>query len=715
MEMIQAIVKKGKVLVEEVPAPVVSKGYVLIKVVNSCISAGTEISSVVSSGRSLIKTAIEQPERVKKVIDMAKLEGIERTIFKIKDKLNSGLPTGYSASGIVIAIGDGVKNFKVGDAVAAAGAGLANHAEYIDVSENLVVRIPDGLSFVDASTVALGSIAMQGVRRADLKLGEFCVVVGTGILGLLSIQILRLSGVRIIGIDLDERRLGIAKRHGAEVVINPLEEDPVKIVDNFTGGYGADAVLFTAATSSSEPLSQSFRMCKKKGRVILVGVVGMEIKREDMYEKELDFLISTSYGPGRYDRVYEEKGCDYPYAYVRWTENRNMSEYLHLLRIGAISLKEMIEAIYPIERIADAFELIKTSKNKPLLVIIEYGNAELERLLSYLNHDRKIVLYQAPKTDKKIVNIALVGVGEYATNILLPNIETLKNKYKIHAVLNRTGHKAKAIAQQYHAKYATTNYDDILNDREIDLVIICSRHDSHAELTLKALQANKNVYVEKPLATKIEELEKIKAFYEAVTENKPVLFVGFNRRFSKYAQEIKRHIVKRINPLVIYYRMNAGFIPPDHWAHESGGRIVGEACHLIDLMTFFADSKIESVSFESFTPANTKYSSSDNKSIILKYRDGSVATIGYFSVGNKDFPKEYMEIHFDGKTIVMDDYKSLKGYGIKINEITIPISRKGHLEELERLYDTVTGKNPSWPIEFWDMVQTTETTFLVKD
>jgi predicted dehydrogenase/threonine dehydrogenase-like Zn-dependent dehydrogenase len=710
--MIQALIKKGRVLPETVPAPVVSKESVLIKVVNSCISAGTEMSGVVSSGKSLIKRALEQPENVKKVLNMVKSEGILQAYAKIKGKLDSDSPTGYSISGVVLAAGVGVSTFKAGDPVAAAGAGYANHAEYVDVPENLVVKMPPGMDFKTASSVALGSIAMQGVRRADLKLGEFCTVIGAGIIGLLSVQMLRLSGVRVAVSDFDARRLEIAKALGAELIINPGNENLLDVVYSWSNGYGVDAVLYTAATQSSEPLSQAFQMCKRKGRVVLVGVVGMEIKRQDMYSKELDFLISTSYGPGRYDKNYEEKGLDYPYSYVRWTENRNMTEYLRLVHSGAIKLDRLIDSVYPIEQVTEAFESFQKSANKPLMVLLDYGQPEPAQLETYLSHDRKVV-FQSNPVHRKVVNIALIGAGNFATGMHLPNIAKLPNKYRLHAVMNRTGHKAKAVAQQYQASYATTNYDDILNDRDVDLVLIATRHDSHAELALRALEAGKHVFVEKPLATSQEELDKIKAFYEGDAPDKPVLFTGFNRRFSKYAVEIKKNTDKRMNPLFIRYRMNAGYIPLDHWVHENGGRIVGEACHIIDLATALTNSAITSICVESLTPKTEKYSESDNKAITLKYADGSVASIEYFAVGSKDLGKEFMEVHFDGKSIILDDYKSLKGYGVKINEITTEISEKGQLEELLALNETLRGNKSEWPIALWDMVQTTEATFAI--
>ncbi len=711
--MKQALVKKGLVIGEEVPAPVVSEGSVLIKVVNSCISAGTELSGIMSSGTPLIKRIMKQPEKVAKTLNLARTEGISKVYQKVKGELDAGKPTGYSVSGVVIGVGKGADKFKISDRVAAAGGGIANHAEYVDVPVNLVVKIPNNLGFKEASTVTLGAIALHGARRADLRLGEFCVVFGTGILGLLTIQMLNASGIRVIAIDLDNKRLALAQEYGAERVINSQQEDPVSIVKNVTHRLGADAVIFTATTSSSKPLSQSFNMCRRKGKVVLVGVSGMEIERKDIYPKELDFLISTSYGPGRYDKSYEEKGIDYPYSYVRWTENRNLSEYLRLLKTGSLNIKAIIQKVFSIDQVTAAFNSLKQPEDKPLMVLLDYGLPEVNLLDQYRDHKRKIEI-RTSFADKDMINVALVGAGSFATSVHLPNLKNLSRKYKIYAISDKNGHTAKAIAEQYQASYATTNVEEILNDQNVDLVLICTRHDSHAEITLKALEKGKHVFVEKPLATSHDELKKIEDFYKnRQIENKPVLMVGFNRRFSPYAIEIKRHTKNRINPLFIHYRMNAGYISPDHWVHENGGRIVGEACHIIDLMTFFVGKPIISISYESLSPSTEHFNSSDNKSVILKYEDGSIATIEYFAIGNHKFPKEYMEVHFDEKTIVLDDYKKLKGFGCNIKEINSSISQKGHLEEWECLSNSLTGKFNGWPISLYDLIQTTQVSFLI--
>jgi len=711
--MKQALVKKGIVIGEEVPAPVVSEGSVLIKVVNSCISAGTEMSGVTSSGTPIIKRILKQPEKISKILNLVRSEGITKVYNQVKGELDAGKPTGYSLSGIIISVGKGVEKFIVGDRVAAAGGGYANHAEYVDVPVSLVVKIPDNLGYKEASTVTLGAIAMHAVRRADLKLGEFGVVLGAGILGLLIIQMLKASGIRVIAIDLDNKRLSLAKELGAEQVLNPETEDPVRFIENLTHGHGADVVIFSASTTSSKPLSQAFQMCRRKGKVVLVGVSGMQIDRKDIYPKEIDLLISTSYGPGRYDKTYEEKGIDYPHAYIRWTENKNFSEYLRLLESGSVNINPIIDSVFDIDHVTDAFNSLKQTENKPLMVILDYGQPELKLIEQYRDHNRKTEI-NTSVINKEIINVAIIGIGSFASNVHLPNLKKLSRKYKIYAIADKIGNRAKSIAELYNASYATTNIDEILDDQNVDLILICTRHDSHAKLVLKSLQKGKHVFVEKPLATNLDDLERIESFYKKEPlSGKPILMVGFNRRFSPYAAEIKKQTDKRINPLFIHYRMNAGFISKNHWVHENGGRIVGEACHIIDLMTFFVGKPIVSISYESLSPSTEYFSSSDNKSIILKYEDGSIATIEYFAVGNREFPKEYMEIHFDEKTIVLDDYKKIKGYGCNLKEISSTHSKKGHFEELKSFHECLANKGKKWPIPINDLVQTTKTSLII--
>lgn len=716
--MIQAILKKGKVFGESVPLPSISEGSALIKTLYSCISVGTESAAIQTSSRSLIRRALEQPENVKRVFDLVRSVGISETFEKIKSRWDMGSVLGYSLSGVILAVGNGIKDLKVGDRIACAGSGVANHAEYVEVPRNLMVKIPDNLEFREASTAALGSIAMQGVRRADITFGEYVVIFGLGVIGQIALQIAKNAGGRVIGIDLDERRLKIGEKNGADLILNAKDSDIVREVVHFSDGYGADKVIFTAATSSSAPLHQAFQMTRKKGKIILVGVSGMEIKREDLYPKELDFLISTSYGPGRHDDQYEKGGLDYPYAYVRWTENRNMQEYLRELAEGKINLKNLIERVYPIEKVGEAYEELRKS-DRPLMVLLEYNQNLPENLQTLYQKESKVRTSPDIVKKERIINIAIIGAGNFATSVHLPNLARMRDKYRIYAIMSKTPHKAKAIADQYHAHYATCNIDDILVDKDIDLVMITTRHDFHGEYVLKALNAGKNVFVEKPLCIKEEELNGIRSFYnsELTTHSSqlPLLMVGFNRRFSKYAQEAKRHTDKRINPLFMHYRVNAGYIPLDHWVHgeEGGGRVIGEACHFIDLFTFFTECKVKEIYTSTLTPKTQSLSADDNRVIVLNYEDGSVATLEYFATGSKEFPKEYFEIHFDEKTVVIDDYKSIRGYGVKIDEMKGDIPEKGHLRELEVFYEASQRKTEKWPIELWDLLQTTEVTLRV--
>lgn len=710
--MIQALIKKGRVLPEEVPAPVVSSGSVFIKVVNSCISAGTELSGVTGSGKSLIKRALEQPENVKKVLNMIKSEGIARAYARIQRKLETGAPTGYSLSGIVIAVGEGITDIKPGDRVAAAGAGIANHAEYVDVPRNLVMRIPDGLDFAAASTVTLGGIAMQGVRRAGVALGEFVVVFGTGIMGQLTVQMLAACGARTIAVDIDDGRLELAKKMGALTAFNPNKEDAIKAVNHYTDGQGVDVVLFCAATGNSQVLSDAFAMCRKKGRLVMVGVWGKEFNRDDIYKKEIDFLISTSYGPGRYDQNYEERGLDYPYAYVRWTENRNMEEYLRLLAEKRISVKLLIDSFYPIMEVEKAFAALQ-KPDRPLMVVLDYGEALPNGYESLANQPRKVTIQNrsANKFNFQRVRVGMIGAGGFATGMHLPNLQKLADKYEIRAICSRTGASVKATAATFGAEYSATDYHEILADPDIDLVMICTRHNLHGKMVIEALQAGKHTFVEKPLCTTKEELEAIKEFY-GFSSHHPLLMVGFNRRFSKYACEVKKHVQDRINPLFIHYRMNTGYIPLDHWVHteEGGGRIIGEACHVIDLLAFITGSRVTTFGAAGLRPKTGSISGSDNKSIILEYEDGSVATLEYFSTGSKKLSKELLEVHFDEKTIIVDDYKSLRGYDIKVAEISSEKSDKGQFEELEELYRCLSGEKEIWPIALESIIETTAIT-----
>lgn len=702
--MKQVIIRQGNACVEEIPAPGVEPGTVLVRVVRSCISIGTEIAGVKATSESLLQRALKRPEQVKKVVQMVAQEGLARTVDMVKGRLAAGLPLGYSAAGVVVAAGEGVTDMQIGQRVACAGAQCAYHAEIIRVPRNLAVLIPDALSFDDASSVTLGAIALQGVRRASPTLGECFVVIGLGILGQLTVQLLKANGCRVIGTDVDPARIELAKSLGMDIGITATEGEDIVKVHQFTDGYGADGVIVTAASASDSVMSAAFQMCRKKGRVVLVGDVGLNLNRSDFYLKELDFYISTSYGPGRYDQNYEEGGLDYPISYVRWTENRNMAEYLHLIASGKVSVTPLIAATYEIEKAPEAYTALKQPDLKPLMVLLSYAEGANPSLHSRTVVNKSVV----PKHGLGKIQLAVIGAGAYAKGMHLPMLRSLSDHFQIRAVVSRTGHNAKEAAASFGAGYATTDYREVLNDEAVHAVLIATRHNLHAPMALEALQAGKHVLVEKPLALTTDEMESIEKFFSQKQQDVPVLLTGFNRRFSPYAQRIKEWVETRSNPMVINYKMNAGYIPLDHWVHthEGGGRNRGEACHIYDLFTYLTDSKVMATHAQAVTPATGYYGRTDNFTVVLKFEEGSIATLTYTALGSRDYPKETMEIFVDGKVIVMNDYKQLTLHGGKAKGITSRIMEKGQKEELENFARCIQ-KGDAWPIPFWQQIQAT--------
>lgn len=705
--MKQVLIKAGGVVVEEVPSPQVSRKNILVRVTNSCISVGTEMAGVKMSGLPLYQRALKQPENVKRVIEMMRDQGVKRTMDRVMGKLSAGSPTGYSAAGVIIELGEDVDGFSVGDRVACAGAGVANHAEVIDVPVNLAVKIPQELDTDLASTVTLGAIAMQGVRRAQPTLGETFVVVGLGILGQITAQILSANGCKVIGVDLDPRRIQLALDNGMDIGINPSLENYVDRVIKLTEGLGADATVITAATDSNQVISEAMQACRKKGRVVLVGDVGLALNRADFYKKELDFLISSSYGPGRYDPVYEEGGQDYPIAYVRWTENRNMQAYLDLLSKGKVKLNNLYRTPYSIEKANEAYEALKAGADKPLMVLLEYPERKGMRTTR--------VTLQKQEVNKGKIRVALAGASSFAQGMHLPNMIKLRDSFTLQAVMSRTGANAKAVATQYQAAYCTTEYDDIIEDDEIDLVMIATRHDLHASMALKALHKGKHVFVEKPLALSEKDLSEIENFY-ANRSGGPMIMVGFNRRFSPAAHAIRSLIANRTTPIIANYRMNAGYIPMDHWVHgpEGGGRNIGEACHIYDLFnSLVGTSKVEEITAYSITPSSRQWGRNDNFVATMKYADGSVCSLTYTAMGDKSYPKERMELFVDGKVIVMDDYKSVTVHGGRYKGWSSTSAQKGQFEELEAL-SVALLKGADWPIPLGDQLNASRTSLQVE-
>lgn len=702
--MKQLLVKSGKVFLKEVPAPTVSPKNVLVSVKQSCVSVGTEMAGVKMSGLPLYRRALKQPHHVKKALQLMKDQGFARVYKQIKGKLDAGLPTGYSAAGTVIAVGSEVEGLKIGDRVACAGAGIANHAEIIDVPVNLTVSIPDGLEFGPAATVTLGAIAMQGVRRTNPTLGETVVVIGLGILGQITAQLLTASGCRVIGTDVDEKRIQTALDNGMDIGIKAGDGDLVEKITKLTDGYGADAVIITAASSSSEILAQAFQACRRKARVVVVGDVGLNIARSDIYTKELDFLISTSYGPGRYDPLYEEEGADYPIAYVRWTENRNMSEYLRQLAAGKISLANMLQDPFDIDRAEEAYGLLSAPGAKPLLVLLKYPERDEAR--------KATLQVAAPAAKSGKIKLALIGAGGFAQGMHLPNLQKLKDSYELHTIVSRTGLSARGAAERFGAANASTDFEAVLADPAIDLVLIATRHDLHADMTLRALKAGKHVFVEKPLAMTEEELQQIESFYSENPKG-PVLMTGFNRRFSPAVAAAKKALAGRTSPMIVNYRMNAGYIPSDHWVHgpQGGGRNIGEACHIYDVFNALTESRPVDIQAVSVVPDSKYWRPDDNFVATLRYADGSVCTLTYTAMGSKSYPKERAEIFVDGKVLTLDDYKQLSVAGGSGGWKALTIE-KGQLEELTALATTLKSGS-AWPISLEDQLATTRASFEV--
>ena len=691
--MKQVLIRQGEAAVEELPAPLVEPGTVLVQVDHSCISIGTEMSGMRASGVPLWRKAIK-PGNVKKVVDLVRQQGVTKTRSLVEGKLTAGAPSGYSAAGIVLEVGAGITDIKPGDRVACAGAAYASHAEVIRVPRNLTVPVPDGLGLQQASTVTLGAIAMQGVRRADPTLGETFVVIGLGILGQLTVQMLKANGCRVVGSDLDPARIERALACGMDAALDPDDPGSVAQIGRLSAGVGADGVIVTAAGPSDEIMSIAFNLCRRKGRVVLVGDVGLGLKREDIYAKELDFLISTSYGPGRYDRRYEEEGLEYPVGYVRWTENRNMQEYLRLLADGRINIDGLIDKVYPIDEAPQAYEELKSGADKPLMVLLGYPGRP-EALV------RRVANPTAPAGGPGRVRLSVVGAGGFAKGMHLPNLQNLTDLYHIRAIASRTGYNAQDTTKQFAAEYATTDYHEVLSDADTDAVLITTRHNLHAGMVLEALEAGKHVLVEKPLALSAEELESVLAFYEG-RDSAPVLLTGFNRRFSPFARRIRELAAKRLAPMMITYRMNAGYIPLDHWVHgpEGGGRNIGEACHIYDLFTYLVDSPVLDVTARSISKAGGHYTPRDNFAMTATFEDGSIATLTYTALGSTEHPKEQMEVFCDGKVYLLDDYKELSIKGSSAAGVKTANFEKGQREEVIEFARAIR-EGGEWPIPLW--------------
>jgi predicted dehydrogenase/threonine dehydrogenase-like Zn-dependent dehydrogenase len=699
--------KTGRPFVGEVPVPAMQKGRVLVRSAASLISAGTERAAVELVSQGLVQEARQRPDLVKAVMAKVKSEGLLSTVASVRDKMAASQALGYSAAGIVAAVADDVSEFQIGDRVACAGVGFASHAEVLSVPKNLCVRLPEGVSFEAGAFGTLGAIALQGVRLTQPTLGESVVVIGLGLVGQLTVQLLKANGCRVFGLDLDQSRVKLAIGLGADAAAISNEDAP-KAIENWTRGRGADAVLITAATDSNQPVELAAKISRLKGRVVVVGMTGLDIPRQPFYMRELALIISMSYGPGRYDPDYEERGNDYPLPYVRWTENRNIEAFLDLIAANRLDVEKLISHRFPIEQAESAYQLISGDVKEPYLGVVL--NYDPEREVS-----RRVQLKASTpvRPVAKSITLGVIGAGGYVPAMLLPHFKTADVTFR--SIATASGVSAHDVGKRFGFVYAVSSADEVIDDKEVNLVVIGTRHDLHAELAASVLRRNKHVLVEKPLALNEDQLDQV---VQAAAVSTGRLMVGFNRRFSPLAHRAKEFFAGGGTPLSILYRVNAGRLPKEHWLQDSqqgGGRIVGEVCHFIDLMQFLIGAPPVSVFAESVSAKTDKIIDADSVFITLRFADGSNGSIAYLSEGDRGLPKERVEIFGGGKSFVLDDFRRAFIYRDgREEQITLRAQDKGQHDQVRAVCACVLEGGAA-PISLEELAITTRTTFRILD
>jgi predicted dehydrogenase/threonine dehydrogenase-like Zn-dependent dehydrogenase len=687
--------------------PALQRGRVLVRTVASLISAGTERASVEMVSKGLVQEARQRPDLVRTVVAKARTDGLLNTLGAVRDKLAASQALGYSAAGIVIDVGENVSEFQIGDRVACAGVGFAAHAEVLSVPKNLCAHLPGAVSFEAGAFGTLGAIALQGVRLAKPTLGESVVVIGLGLVGQLTVQLLRANGCRVFGLDLDASRIALALELGADDAAISDEEAP-KAIANWTRGRGADAVLITAATESNQPVELAGKVSRPKGRVVVVGLTGLDIPRQPFYTRELELTISMSYGPGRYDPEYEERGHDYPLAYVRWTEQRNIEAFLDLVAAGRVDVGKLITHSFAIEEAQRAYQLISGDGREPYLgVILRYDPAtEVVRRVQ-LNTPAEI------RRSDKSITLGVIGAGGYVPAMLLPHFKAARVNFQ--AIATASGISAHDVGKRFGFAYAVSSAEEVIEDPEVNLVVIGTRHDRHAELATRALEQDKHVFVEKPLALNDVELDRV---VQAAATSAGQLMVGFNRRFSPLARRAKDFFAGRTTPLSILYRVNAGRIPKDHWvqdAQEGGGRIIGEVCHFIDLMQFWTEARPVSVFAESVGSQSEQIIPADSVFITLRFADGSNGCVAFLSEGDSGLTKERVEIFGAGATFVIDDFRRASAYkNGREEQVSLRSQDKGQGEQVKRVCASVQ-EGAVAPITLDELVATSRATFRAVD
>jgi len=657
--------QSGKTILADVPAPIVKRGSVLIKTKVSLVSLGTERMLVEFGKANLIDKARQQPEKVKQVLDKIKSDGLWPTLDAVFKKLGEPLPLGYCNAGEVIAVGEGVCEFKVGDRVASNGP----HAEVVLIPQNLVVKIPENVTYEEASFTVISSIGLQGIRLVNPTFGETIVVIGLGLIGLITCQLLKANGCTVIGYDFDESKVKLASSLGVTSFKVSAETDPVKICIERTNGVGVDGVVITASTQSDQVIAQAAQMSRKRGRIILVGVIGLDIKRSDFYEKELSFQVSCSYGPGRYDEQYEQRGQDYPLPYVRWTEKRNFQAVLEAISIGSIQVKPLITELVDLPQYESIYNQIGSSRSIASLLRYQAEDSE---------YQSKIEITPSVFDKQKPV-FGIIGAGNFTKMVIVPTLRKLG--YSLKYIASEKGLSSTVLSKKYKIAFATSDYRQILADSEVTAVAITVRHNMHAQLVIEALQAGKHVFVEKPLALNNEDIDRIEEAYKISGKT---ITVGFNRRFSPFSVRAKE-MIGESGPINVIANMNAGFIPANSWVHDlkvGGGRIVGEACHLIDLITFLSGSLVDEIIMTA-TGQNPE-ENTDNASILMKYKNGSMGVINYFSNGSKAYSKERIEVYSHGRTLVIDNFRRLESFGFSGRGFSRS-QDKGHFDQFKLL------------------------------
>jgi len=695
MKQLLQRIKDGEMLVAELPSPALLKKGVLVQNYFSLISAGTERTSVEKGKDNLFVKAYKNPDMVQAVLQIVKRDGILQTAERVMGSLNDFRALGYSSAGVVLESNS--EKFKPGDRVACAGAGFANHSEKVFIPENLCVKIPDNVLIEEAAFTTLGAIALQGVRQADVTLGETIAVVGLGLLGLLTVQLLQANGCKVIGLDISQDALKFAEDFGTDFVLKSSKSSKEEILA-LTNGYGVDKVILTAGTESNEPIELAGEICRERGKVVIVGAVKVDMPRGPYYMKELEIIMSRSYGPGRYDVSYEEEGTDYPFGYVRWTENRNMQAFLDLITSNRINIKPLLTHKFKIEDFQAAYDLILGKKKEMYRgILFEYDQNFREEKRSF-PHGTSL-----QKSD--IITIGFIGAGNFATASLLPHLK--KMDVTLHNVCTVEGVQAKNVAQKFGFNNFTTDPKEILDNQEIDTVFVVTRHDSHAEFVFQALKRGKNVFVEKPLALNEAQLSEIMG----LDSGKKILLVGFNRRFAPCIVDIKNYF--KSSPFNLLYRVNAGKIPLTHWAQrpDQGGRIIGEVCHFIDTLSFISSSLPASVFAFSISLNLGNEKEEDTMSCVIKFRDGSIGTIIYQANGDNSVSKEYLEVSSGQKSAIMYNFEKVDFYQAG-KKYTKNYSGKGHKEEVHSFISAIKNGEPS-PISPESIYYTTKTTFAI--